>query len=112
MRYLHETYSVERQMQGYADAILKATKRPPMGFRPAPLTKESRFVLAPWCYVWDENIYHDFDARHRLRPQLVNLLAQEPAGFTQAQAAGHGISEDEIRDWYRDGYIVPAYEKL
>ncbi len=109
MRYLHESYSVERQMKGYADAILKAVKRPAMRFQPSPVTAESQFVLSPWCYVWEENLYHDFDARHASLPSLVQLLENEPAGFTMRQAADQGVEQETLLEWYQRGYIVPRY---
>lgn len=107
MAYLHQHYSVDQQMAGYAEAILTATKQPPLQFRPAPLTGESRFGLAPWCYAWEEKVYHDFDARHTAQPTLVDLLSEFPAGFTQAQAEAHGAGEEQVAEWYRAGLIVP-----
>jgi 2-amino-4-hydroxy-6-hydroxymethyldihydropteridine diphosphokinase len=107
MAYLHQHYSVEQQMAGYAEAILTATKQPPLQFRPAPLTPESRFELPPWCYVWEDQIYHDFDARHTAQPHLADLLSEFPGGFTQAQAEAHGVAGQQVDAWYRDGFIVP-----
>lgn len=109
MRYLHDTYSVKRQMDGYARAILAAEKRPPLAFEANPVTGATRFVLAPWCDIWGENIYHDFTARHTALPRLIELLDSQPGGFTVIDAAGSSVPAADVERWYQNGFVVPDY---
>ena len=106
-RALQAQYSSDRQLAAYADAILNARRRAPLTYRPAPLTEATRFRLAPWCYGWEEGIYHDYLAEHRQLPMLSALLHALPDGFTRREAAQQGVDGADFDLWYREGYIVP-----
>lgn len=105
LAYLHAHYGVERQLAGYAEAILNAERRGPLTYQYAPLTDETRYRLAPWCYEWSGGFYHDFRASHQALPRLSKLLRRFPDGFTAVQS---NIPAAELEAWYRAGYIVPT----
>lgn len=108
MAYLHEHYSVEKQRQAYADAILNARLRDELPYRLAPMNDQTRFVLPSWCYQARQGIYHDFHAGYLQEPALDQLLNTYPQGFTLAQAAADGVERDAVLAWYRDGYLTPV----
>jgi len=108
--YLHTHYSVLRQRQAYAEAILNATVVPPLRYQPAPRTASTRYRLPVWCYRTGNGIYHDFNADYRPEGQFAPLLDQYPDGFRLDQAVNAGIPPDIIENWYRDGYLVPLSE--
>ncbi|NDJ34163.1 MAG: glycosyltransferase family 4 protein [Chloroflexi bacterium] len=104
MAYLHEHYGIAAQLAAYADIILNTQKRGPLAYRFTPQTADTRYVLAPWCYTWNGNVFHDYKAEHTLMPDLVRLVTEHPGGFTV------GVAEPGAVDaWYREGYIVPEY---
>ncbi len=104
LAYLHTHYDARAQVDGYAQVILGAQRRGPLAYRHTPLTPQTRFRLAPWCYVWEGGIYHDFLAQHRPMPVLARLAQQFAAGFTREQA---GVETAVWQAWYEEGYITP-----
>jgi glycosyltransferase involved in cell wall biosynthesis len=106
LAYLHENYGVQSQLEGYAQAILKAKCREPLTYRHTPITAETRYKLPAWCYLWEGGIYHDFLAQHQIIPALQGLLQQYPQGFSEQQAIAQNISPAQLEGWYRDGYLI------
>lgn len=104
LAYLQRHYGVERQMAGYAQAILQARRRGPLAYRFTPLTAETRYGLAPWVYEWAGGFYHDFQARHILQPRLSDLLRQFPEGFAVGDG---GTTAVDLEMWYRLGLVAP-----
>ncbi len=108
LAYLHAHYGVERQLAGYAEAILQAEKRGPLRFETRPISAEACYRLAPWCYQWEDGIYHDFRAEHAPMPKLARALAAFPTGFSKMDVERLGISAEGVERWLRDGYLVPV----
>lgn len=107
LAYLREHYSVQRQVAAYADAILGAQRRGPLAYRHQPLTDETRYRLAPWCYRWDGGFYHDFLAQHRPIEPLAALLDRCGPAWTAAQARLAGVDATTLAHWLREGYVTP-----
>lgn len=107
LAYLHQRYSIEQQLEGYAAAILNAKIVPEMRYEATPRSAETRYILPVWCYEATRGIYHDFRSQYRKLPELADLLRIYPAGFTVNEASGRGIEEETVEGWYRDGYITP-----
>jgi glycosyltransferase involved in cell wall biosynthesis len=98
--WLHTNFDLQTMVQAYADIILNAQTPMPMPYMPQLFTAETRFELAPWCYVSPERgIYHDFRAEYQDDTQL---LAWAKMGVQL------GDDEAVIMHWYREGYLVPA----
>jgi glycosyltransferase involved in cell wall biosynthesis len=107
MDYLHAHYSIQKQLEGYAETILKARCVDEMPYRFVPFTGETRFALPIWCYETGSGFYHDFHATYQPLEQLALLLGAYPDGFTFAEAAQRGIESETVMKWYRDGYVYP-----
>ncbi len=105
--YLHTHYSVERQLAAYAETIENARVAEPLAYTFRPLTPQTRWRLAVWCYLAPRGIYHDFRGDYLAAPDLIRLTNCYPDGWTALAAAQQGIAEAQIEAWYRDGYIVP-----
>ncbi|MDQ7024737.1 MAG: glycosyltransferase family 4 protein [Anaerolineae bacterium] len=101
MNWLHDNFQQQAMVEAYADIILTAKKRGSMIYHFTPITQETRFILAPWCYISDHQIYHDFGGRYQLN-SLTELIEKHPDGLTFADS-----NEEQVMAWYRDGYIVP-----
>ena len=69
---------------------------------------QTSYKLAPWCYEWERDFYHDFLHNHRENPKLSHLLRSFPCGFTVEQAAEQHIDRSTLGTWYLDGYLAPA----
>lgn len=106
--YLRTHYGIERQLSAYADVILNATTVSPLVYDPQPLTAESRYKLAPWCYISPtRGIYHDFRADYIIPGVLGALLVERPEGITLAEATGVDVNRETFERWYNQGYLVP-----
>lgn len=106
--YLHKHYSQPRQLTRYREVIEHAALGPKMPFAPQPITDDSIFSLAPWCYdAGERGFYHDFRADYRQELVLRDLLRQHPTGFLRRVALEQGVSRAAFEVWYRDGYLVP-----
>ncbi len=107
--FLQENYNIDSQVSNYAKCILSAQKLPTLDFQSQALAFSSNtlFNLAPWCYIWENSIYHDFLAKRTKISDLASLLKERPLGFSVENAQHVGISQAEVTQWLYDGYIVP-----
>ena len=104
LAYLKTNYDSRIQLQKHAEVILSVQKLPSLKFQP---TEHKEFKLAPWCYIWEDNIYHDFLAKHRVIKDLGELLRVKPSGFSLEDAQTKGITT-QVSEWLQEGYIVPV----
>ena len=107
MGYLKSQFSVEAQCQAYARVILGARKRPSMRHRFLRTNQLTRYALAPWCYFWDENVYHDFLAEHVHSPELAAVVHSYPNGATISEMLGMGVRKEVVDRWQAEGYLTP-----
>ena len=108
LTYLHEHYGVKKQRAAYADVILNAQHAEPLRYQLKPITEETQFKLAPWCYHAQNGIYHDFRTNYVQSTVLDHLLSLPALTIHSAQT--EGIDRETVMQWYRDGYIVPALD--
>ena len=108
LTYLHQQYSIERQLSQYADIIINAENTSPLVYKLPELTEYTKYRLAPWCYVSSERgIYHDFYANYIESGQLQALIDNHPQGFNILDAEKLNIAVDDMTRFYRDGYLIP-----
>ena len=106
--YLKQHFSQHAMVSRYAEVILNARKQPPLTYRMPRLDKNTRYRLAPWCYVSPtRGIFHDFRADYRHDLALLRLAQDESGSFTGAAAAA-----ESLRYWLDEGYVVPVPESL
>lgn len=114
MEYLHLNYRIENQLSRYAETILNARVAQPMKFEVRPITPQTRYMLAPWCYLAaapdgePRGIYHDYLSAYYHDDTLIEILNAFPRGFTGLDAAARDISAETLEGWLRDGYISIA----
>lgn len=109
LAYLRQHFSLEQQVHAYVDAIVGATKQPPLTYHHRSLTTIPRFVLAPWCHCSTDGqrIYHDFLGHYETLPSLVDLVHAQPQGFGWDAAAAAGLNAKAVTDLVQRGLIVP-----
>lgn len=102
--YLKVNYNFEDQLEAYAETIENATVQKPMQFQPQAISSDTPFELAPWCYITQGRIYHDFKASYYDDSILMFLLEMD---LSVQAAIDFGVSEEQFETWYREAYIVP-----
>jgi glycosyltransferase involved in cell wall biosynthesis len=108
LAYLHQHYGVERQLNAYAETILSAQVAPPLPYQHPARTASTPHTLAPWCYIAQRGVYHDFRADYTDLGALLPLLRAHPSGISRAEAEAAGVPAATFEQFYRDGFIVPA----
>jgi glycosyltransferase involved in cell wall biosynthesis len=106
--YLKVNYNFTDQLEAYAETIENARVHEPMKFQPQMMTPDTAFKLAPWCYLTNGRIYHDFKATYYEDSILLFLLE---TGLSVQAAQDFGVSEEQFEGWYREGYIIPDVKK-
>lgn len=96
--WLHTHFTQQDMVEAYAEIILNAHRPQPMPYQPSLTTDATRFVLAPWCYIARDSIYHDFRAEYESDAQLLNWARD---GVTLAE------NPDAVMRWVHAGYLVP-----
>ncbi len=103
MQYLKAEFSQAKMVSRYANVILNAVKKPRLTYRIPRLDVETRYRLAPWCYISEQfGIYHDFRNAYFRESKLIQLMDRNPAGF-QAKIADPIL----LHRWLDDGFVVP-----
>lgn len=103
MHYLKSEFSLETMVSRYADVILKVQKKPSLPYAIPTLTVQTRYRLAPWCYLSEKyGIYHDFRADYHDDQELIDLIQAHPDGFS-----GEESDAETVHDWMDNGFIVP-----
>lgn len=106
MLYLQENLNFRQQVESYAQVITQCQKREPVSFIWSERPENQRYQLAPWCYLKDDQIYHDFQGRFLTESALTNLLRQEEI-VTKPTAFKHGVSPLVWENWLDQTYLVP-----
>ncbi|NDJ84534.1 MAG: glycosyltransferase family 4 protein, partial [Chloroflexi bacterium] len=106
LRYLHQHFDIQQMVTSYAKVILQTPKRAPMPYEHRPISKTTRFRLAPWCYLAPMDIYHDFRGEYLDDAALHKVVTAHPEGFTIPQAQEYLVAEDMVMARYREGYLV------
>jgi hypothetical protein len=105
--YLHAHYGIKDQLERYADVILNAQVAEELRYQFTPISENTRYLLAPWCYQAGRGIYHDYKANYYTSPTLSSLINMHPDGFTTADAERQGAIARDVELWLREGYTVP-----
>ncbi len=107
LSYLKAEFSHEAMVNSYADIILNAVKKPPLKYRVPQLNDETRYRLAPWCYISPaRGIYHDFLSTFVVDEYLEQLSIEQSAGFSC-----NAVNPQRLQAWIDEGYVVPIVKE-
>jgi glycosyltransferase involved in cell wall biosynthesis len=95
------------QVEQYAQIITTAEKREPMPFAKYRPEANSPFQIAPWCYLEQDRIYHDFRGQFEPAEELAELL-KEMVWISEAFAGERGFSAEQWQDWIDKTYLIPV----
>jgi glycosyltransferase involved in cell wall biosynthesis len=104
--FLKETMNFERQVNAYAEIITQCKKREPLRFSTPKYDSTAPYILAPWCYLNGDRIYHDFRGIFEPAKVLAVLLRQSDA-ISRQEASDAGIPSETWETWIERTYIVP-----
>lgn len=103
LSYLKSAFSLDAMVNRFADVILNARKKPALHYRLPTLDEDSRYQLAPWCYMSpNRGIFHDFLAAYHQDEALIRLAHDQPEGFS-----ARAIDEAQLQAWLDEGFVVP-----
>ena len=107
---IKEKFDFNHQVGTYAEIITNCRKKEPVQFSHPVYSEESAYSLAPWCYLEEGQIYHDFRGRFEPAGELAGLL-QDYTILTYCDAQQQGVSEEVWSSWIDRTYIVPNLEE-
>lgn len=106
-----QTYlDFEFQVEQYAQIITTAEKREPMTFTKFLPKANTPYKIAPWCYLDEVRIYHDFRGQFEPAMELAAFL-KGMAWISKAFALENGISEAQWQDWLDKTYLIPVIDR-
>jgi hypothetical protein len=108
--FIYANMNVEKQKEGYAQVITSSKKRKRLHFSPMKITENQGFVLAPWCYVEGNQIFHDYKSTFTRDEQLTQLLLNGDS-ITFSDATKAGVSESRWQSWMDQTWLVPKLEE-
>lgn len=111
LAYLKEQMNFQQQVTRYSEVITQCEKRPKLCFSVPHYSNDQPYTLAPWCYLVDERIYHDFHQGYETDLALTTLLAETPM-ISKSGAKARGITEDQWETWMARTWLVPLQGNL
>lgn len=107
--YLQTHYSIDRQLNAYAEVIENAEVAEPLIYRHPTMGVTTRYRLAPWCYISPERgIYHDYEAAYLNHAGLLRLVAENAAAGFTVQDAAPALTPADVDELYRRGFLIPV----
>ena len=104
--YIQSHLDFDRQVERYAQIITGAEKREPMRFAKFQPVADTPYRIAPWCYLEQDRIYHDFRGRFEPAVELAALF-DDADQISKANVIARGITEGQWQDWIENTYLVP-----
>lgn len=104
-QFLDETYNYDANLSGYEQLITSGIRYADDLSRPAkPCTA---YKLAPWCYVSNKGIYHDYYYKYLEKDKLYDFLVdQQDKPFTVDDLPDQ-ITAEDIQNAVEEGILVP-----
>jgi len=100
-------FDLDVQMTQYNNLIIHCKKMQPSDFDPILVERNTEFVLAPWCYLGKNGIYHDFRSQYCQDPLLIKLVKENKIAIKLEDVNSLGGNWEHLYSWYRDTYLVP-----
>ena len=107
INFLKSAMDFNRQVESYAEIITHSEKRERLIFRLPEEKSDQEFILAPWCYISEDRIYHDFEGAFAPAPQLADVVRRTDK-FSFAEVFTMGVTSVVWHSWIDQSWIVPA----
>lgn len=107
LRYLKDSMDINHQIDSYIRVIESCEKKARLQFRWIEPEPSRAYRLAPWCYIKDDQIFHDFKAMFTSAPELTAFLKQSPT-LTKKGVESEGIPDETWQFWLDQTWLVPV----
>lgn len=108
--YLSSELDFEQQVRSYAEIIESCEKRERLKFKPVLKKATDSFMLAPWCYIEGDRIFHDFHGTFSNEPGITKLFQMNDV-ITRSDPACEKVTDKTWDSWLEKTYIVPQIDK-
>lgn len=102
-----ERFDLERQLSTYEAIILNAEKHPPLKPNFAPVSAGASYALAPWCFVTDKGVYHDYLGKFLTELDFPGIQEILDHLNKKDQVSGSEFPKTLITELYKTGVLVP-----
>jgi len=99
-------FSYHDQMEAYSDTIINCSKQHGLTYQPIEINEQTIFSLAPWCYISDMGIYHDYKNQYHNDPIMRRLLDRQVNQISLSGVEAEGGNWNMLLKWYNDTYLV------
>jgi len=104
--FIQSEMNFSEQVETYSEIIIECKKRKRLQFSPPKLGKEQAYIVPPWCYLENKQIYHDFHGSFQPAGQFFELLTDDDS-ITWEKALHAGISSDTWESWIQKTWLIP-----
>lgn len=108
--FIQSDLNFDQQVRSYSDIIENCTKRKHLRFTTEIKTIDTSYMLAPWCYLDGERVYHDFHSVFVHEPQLAGIFHLQDA-IKRTDKVCESVTDETWDSWLERTYIVPQIEK-
>jgi glycosyltransferase involved in cell wall biosynthesis len=103
-----ERFDLEKQLSAYKAIILNAQKRPFLKAIYSPITADRDYYLAPWCFISNDAIYHDYLGKFLNEQDFPGLQTILASLTKHGQLKGSAFPQSLIHQLYKAGVLVPS----
>jgi len=107
---IEKIMNVKKQKEGYASVITQSKKRKYLRFSPTKVTEKTHLILAPWCYLDGNKVFHDFRGIFT-EDKLFSLLFNRREKINLIEAKQAGVSDEKWQYWVDQTWLVPEIVK-
>ena len=101
-------FAYKHQMEAYEDIILNCKKQSKIPYKPIEINQRTIFSLAPWCYISQFGIYHDYKNEYLKDSVLRKLLDNRLKEISFSEVKSGGGDWKMLMNWYKQTYLIPA----
>lgn len=106
--FLDQTYNYEANLSGYEHLITSGVRCKRNASKPIAI-KSGEYKLAPWCYLSEKGIYHDYLYRYLPKNKLYDFLSsRKNETFSRAEFIEVHFADAELEEAVENGIIVPC----
>ncbi|MFC3885051.1 glycosyltransferase family 4 protein [Bacillus songklensis] len=105
--FLDKTYNYEANLSGY-EQLITSRARYKGDLSKSEEQQTSQYKLAPWCYISEKGIYHDYYYKYFEKNKLHNFLASRmDKPFSAEELIEASFTQQDIEHAVEEGIIVP-----
>lgn len=105
--FLNHMYNYEANLSGY-EQFITSKARYKGDLSSSKEKQTNKYRLAPWCYLSEKGIYHDYCYKYFEKNKLYHILATRiNKSFSTEEFIKAGLKQKDIEKAVEEGIIVP-----